>query len=66
MAIICFLVSVWSSVFETQYAALGVRQATRRSRSPAKCNSYSRPPTVRFSVGLSRIGGFLQVVPCKP
>ena len=36
MAIICRLVSVWSSVFEIQYAALGVRQPTSRRRSPAK------------------------------
>ena len=66
MAIICFLVSVWSRVLEIQYAAFGVRHATSRKRSPAKNSSYWRPRIVRFSVGSSRIGGSRQVVPWRP
>ena len=54
------------SVFEIQYTPLGVRHATRLSLPPLAYSSSCLPLTNFVSVGLLRIGGFCQVVPCTP
>ena len=54
------------SVFETQYTAVGVRHATRLRLPPSAYSSNCLPLTVFVCVGLFRIGGFSQVVPCTP
>ena len=59
-------VSARPSVFETQYTARGVRQATSRRRPPSLYSAYSRPPMRRVLCAAARIGGCLQVVPWTP
>src|SRR3954451_15216691 len=66
MASICGFVSVRESVFETQYAPRGVRQATSARRLPSVNSSYVRPLMRVVDDGLSRIGGDFQFVPCIP
>src|SRR3954454_3786667 len=66
IASICGFVSLRDSVFETQYAPLGVRHATSARRLPSLNSSYVRPRMRVVEVGLSRIGGDFQLVPWMP